>query len=431
MNETLQDNLLQLLRDETKPALGVTEPMSVALAAATAYKALGGEIRGIRVITNPELFKTGASVVIPGTREIGIPMAAAFGALVGDPSLGLEVLRNLDADSVDRASTLVKNGSVSVETKKDEHRLYVEVEITTDTGTARAIARGRHDNVVLVGEDTADFGSEEEPPSSAFEFDLRPVPAAHLLHFARTVPFEYITFLLGAVEMNLKLAELGLLGGYGLEAGLTISKMIEDGTLSDDFSSRAEILVAAACDARLGGASLPAMSIAGSGSHGITATLPLSAVATRYAKTEEELARAVALSFLITLFVKTFSGRLSALCGCAVAAGAGASAGIALMLGGTDEQIGSAVKNVAADVTGIICDGGNFGCALKTATGAASAIRSALLALRGHAVPPGSGIVAESLDETIRNLGMVSAPGMTATDEVIMDIVARSHRPTT
>ncbi len=423
--------ILQILAGEMKPALGVTEPMAVALAAAKAREVLGGELLAVKIITNPALFKTGASVVLPGTDRTGFPLAAVLGFLVGDARLGLEVLRHVDADGVQQALAIVAKGIVSVEIKRGESDLYVEVSITTDAGTARVVVAGRHDNVVLVEKNGRRLFNEDAASQGPRPVSMSSVTFADLVRFARTMPRDAIQFVQAAIDMNRELAEEGLSGRYGMAAGAAMARMVAAGTVAGDVIADAQILVAAACDARLGGASKPAMSIAGSGSHGITATLPLLAVARRFNKSDDQLLRAVTLSLLVTLYVKAFSGRLSALCGCAVGAGAGASAGAALLLDGRDEQIGAAVKNLAADVTGIICDGGNYGCALKCATGACSALRSALLAVSGHVVPDRSGIVSESVDDTIRNIGMISSPGMVHTDEVILDIMSTGggHHP--
>lgn len=416
--------ILRTLVDDMKPALGVTEPIAVALAAAKAREVLDGELLALHVTTNPGLYKTGASVVLPGTDRTGFPLAAVLGMLVGDARLGLEVLRNVDSESMERALEIVAKGVVTVEIKRGESDLYVEVRAATDHGEARVVLAGRHDNVVLVERNGltlygGDLTSRDSSHSGALSCSF-----AELVSFARTVPREDVAFVREAVEMNRELAEEGLSGRWGMAVGAGLAGMVAAGTIAGDVVSDAQILVAAACDARLGGARKPAMSIAGSGSHGITATLPLLAVARRFNKPDEQFLRAVALSLLVTMYVKVFSGRLSALCGCAVGAGAGVSAGAAMLLDGNDEQIGAAIKNLAADVTGMICDGGNFGCALKTATGASSGLRAALLAVAGHFIPDRSGIVAESVDATIKNMGMISSPGMVHTDEVILDIMS-------
>jgi len=227
---------------------------------------------------------------------------------------------------------------------------------------------------------------------------------------------------LEAVKMNKELGQAGMKKA-GMGAGVAISKLIKEHKISDDIRSYAQMLSALAVDARLGGVQKPAMSISGSGAHGIIASMPLAAVAERMEIGEEKLARAIALTYLITIYIKEYSGRLSAFCGCAVAAGTGASAGIVYLLGGNDKQIEYAINNMAANITGMICDGGNFGCALKAISGAGAAVISALFAIENVVIPNGSGIVGKTVEETMMNMGKIASPGMVQTDDVILDIM--------
>lgn len=425
MEGKIEKELVRILKDEMKPALGVTEPVAVALASAKAYRAVGGELGGIKITTDPALFKTGLSCVVPGTTAIGFAMAAVLGALVGNPSLELEVLKHVDKKSVVKARSLLQKRIVDITVKEGQASIYVEAVVRTSKGVGRAIIKGTHTNVVLVEADgkaiyKKEWSEEEEKGSGVANLEV-----ADLIRFVKEIPFEDIKFVLDAVKMNKELAQEGLTGRFGMGVGTTMSSLLGENKKADDPITEAQILVASACDARLGGAQKPAMSIAGSGNHGITATLPVAVVAQRGGIGEERLARAIALSFLITIYIKAYSGRLSAFCGCAVTAAAGASAGIVCLLGGGDEQIGYAIKNVAADLTGLLCDGANFGCALKTSTGAGAAIRAALLALRGVVIPADSGIVGKGVEETIKNMGAISSPGMVETDRVILDIMRR------
>ncbi len=228
--------------------------------------------------------------------------------------------------------------------------------------------------------------------------------------------------------MNRALAEEGLAGNWGIGAGAALAELVKDQNLGRDVVTKAQTLIAAASDARLGGASKPAMSIHGSGLHGVTASLILAVMAEEKKVERERLIRGLALAFLLTSYIKEFSGRLSAFCGCAVTAAVGASAGIVYLLSGTREQIGFAVKNMAGDVTGMLCDGANLSCSLKTSTGAAAAIKAALLALNDIVVPHGNGIVDRDVDLTIRNIGRISSPGMVETDKVVLDIMAERRQ---
>ena len=429
-NGNIDKNLLAILKEEMKPALGVTEPVAVALASAKAFQAVGGELKEIRITTDPTLYKMGVSVVVPGTNETGFPMAALLGAIVGDAEIGLEVLKHVNEESVAKAKALLDKGIVKTSIKGDETRIYVEASVKTSKGYGRAVIRDMHDSVVLVEFNNKVVYQKDEIDRQGKKFNIRSLAVNDLIQFAKNIPFEDIEFVLDAVTMNKELAQDGLTGRFGMGVGASIVRLLEENKLSQDAITSAEIAVAAACDARLGGAQKPAMSIAGSGNHGITASLPVAAIAEKLAVGKEELARALALSFLITIYIKVYSGRLSAFCGCAVTAGAGASAGIVYLLKGSDEQIGHAIKNVAADVTGIICDGGNFGCALKTSTGVGAAIRAAFLAVENVVIPAASGIVADDVDETIVNMGKISNPGMLETEKVILDIVSNRKQIT-
>lgn len=422
MQRKTEKALLKLLKEEMKPAIGCTEPIAVALASSTAYQAIGGKLERIRIIVDPALFKTSTTVVIPGTNGRGYALAAMLGALVGDPSLGLEVLKHVKAESVVKANSWLKRGIVEVAMEKKGAGVYAEAVVKTNKGTARTVIKDSHTNIVLVEVNKEVIYKKKEKRKEG-RFDITKLSVTDLVNFIKGIPFEDIKFILDAVKMNKELAQEGLTGRFGIGVGANMLSLLEEGKIADDPITSAQILVAAACDARFGGSQRPAMSIAGSGSHGITASLPVAVIAERKGIEEEKLARAIALSFLLTIYIKAYSGRLSAFCGCAVTAAAGASAGIVYLLGGSDEQIGHAITNMAADITGIICDGGNFSCALKTSTGAGAAVRAAFLALRGAVIPAHIGIVGKDVEVTIKNMGKISSPGMVETDKVLLDIM--------
>ncbi len=423
MKNGTNEQLLQILKAEMKPALGVTEPLVVALASARAYQAVGGELQRIRITTDPALFKTGLCCIIPGTNQTGFAIAAVLGVLVGNPDMELEVLRDIDEQTLMKANSLLDKGIVDVIVKEDQATIYVEAVVATSKGVGTAIIEGTHTGVVVVKANEKVIYNKQKIKHAPKGSNIIDYSVDVLIQFAKNVSFDDIEFVLDAVEMNKRLAQEGLSGQFGMRAGVMMYQDVNDKTIQEDPIAWAEALVAAACDARLGGAQQPAMSIAGSGCHGVTATLPIAVVAESRGIANERLARAVALSLLLTIYIKAYSGILSAFCGCAVTAAVGASAGMVFLLGGNDEQIGYAIANMAADITGVICDGANFGCALKTSTGAGSAMRAAFLALRGAVVPAGSGIVGKGVEETIKNIAMISSPGMLETDRVILDII--------
>ena len=422
------ENLVKVLKKEMKPALGITELGAIALACAKAYRAIGGNLQKIDIVTDPGIFKNGFSCVVPGTREIGNEIAAILGVLVGTPELELEVLKNVKAEDVVKAKKLRGEGIAKVSVKRGLTEIFIDATVTTDKGIGRAVIKRRHTNIVLIeANGKIQYKAEkEEEKKREMEFTLTNFKLTDFEEFVNEVAFEDIRFTLEAVKMNKELGQAGMKKA-GMGAGVAISKLIKEHKISDDIRSYAQMLSALAVDARLGGVQKPAMSISGSGAHGIIASMPLAAVAERMEIGEEELARAIALAYLITIYIKEYSGKLSAFCGCAVAAGTGASAGIAYLLGGNEKQIEYAINNMAANITGMICDGGNFGCALKAITGAGAAVISALFAIENVVIPKGSGIVGKTVEETMMNMGKIASPGMIQTDDIILDIMlARS-----
>ena len=418
--------ILNILRGEVKPALGVTEPVSVALAAAKAYQTIGGKLKSIRILVDPSLFKNAFFCMIPGTDDFGLELAAVLGVMKGVPEAGMEVLKKVGKKDAGEARALLRDVPVKVSIKSGHIGLHVRAEVTTSRGTGSVLIEKKHDHVTLVkkkGKIVYRAARKSEAGTGSDEF--KNLTIADLVHFAGNVPSKEIRFVLDAAEMNSALAREGLRARWGMGAGLQLHALMRKGKLARDAVSRSQINVAAATDARLGGAKLPAMSVAGSGTHALTAVLPIVAMAKQLKIGKEKMTRAIALSLLVTIYMKMFTGRLSAFCGCAVTAGSGAAAGIVMMLGGGEKEIGHAIINMAADVTGIICDGANFGCSLKTSTGAASALKAAFLALNGTVMKAGSGIVGRTVEETIRNMGDLSSKSMDAVNNGILDIMTK------
>lgn len=424
-----QEKLTGLLKGEMKPALGVTEISAVALACSRAHEAVDGKIRKIEVTTDPGLFKNTYSCRIPGTEEAGHELAAILGALAGGSDLGLEVLSNIEDKDVIEAKELRDEGKCDVNIEEGLTEVLVDARVTTDKGVGRAVIKNAHTNIVLVeANDNTLFEKEKErEEKEKNQFDLTALEVSDFKKFVDEVPFGDIDFVLESIEMNKKLVEEGL-EGAGMEVGATISKFLDGDRAPESAITHAQILTACGVDARLGGVRKPAMSIAGSGAHGIIATMPLYALAEDRSLGEEKLARAIALSYLITLYIKKCSGKLSAFCGCAIAAGTGASAGSVYLMGGDQKQIEHAINNMGGNVTGMICDGGNLGCALKAATGAGAAVMSAFLSMENTVIPEDSGIVGETVEETMKNMGKIASPGMVKTDEVILNIMRERTR---
>ncbi len=415
----------ELLKQDMKPALGVTEPGAIALAAANAYEAVGGRLQKISLELDTGLYKNAYACAIPGTKAFGIETAALLGILAGEPRLELQVLANVSEEDVEKAQELKQSNVVTTKLKEDAEGIYLDCKVITDQGWGRCLILNNHTNVVLLENDQNIIFKQKPQSGPRQGQSFKTGSVADFLQFTNEVPFEEIAFVLEAVQMNKRLGKAAEEAGMGLASAL--EELERQNTLAGDVFLRAQFLTAAAMDARMGGMPLPAMSISGSGSHGIIATMPIAAVAEAEKIGEEKLARAVVLSFLVNMFIKEYSGRLSAFCGCAIAAGTGASAGIVHLMGGGKKQIESAINNMAANITGMICDGGNYGCSLKAATAARAAVMSAFLAMADRTVPANAGIVGVTAEETMRNMGKIAAPGMQGTEKVIIEIIREKN----
>ncbi len=417
---------IKLLKAEVVPALGCTEPIAVALAVAKARETLGEIPTSIKLFLSPNIFKNGMGVGIPGTGMTGLPIAAALGAIFGKSADCLELLTGVDDNDVNRAKSLVSENKVSIKVKEGTEKLYIEAVCSNSQGNwAKAIITDKHSNISkvelngklidckTVKQDYSDNDSKKESVSLTVE---------SIFDFITDVPFKDIEFILKTVEYNTTIANEGLSKDYGLRVGRVLKGYIDKGILADDLMNNAMYLTAAACDARMAGCTLPVMSNSGSGNQGLTATLPVYSAAIRFKSSNEELARALALSHLVAIHIKHHLGRLSALCGCVVAA-AGAGCGVSYLMGGRLNEAIFTIKNMVGNVTGMVCDGAKEGCALKVSSGVSSAIQSALLAMQGVVISSNDGIIDDDIEKTIRNLAMVGSEGMTQTDELLLKIM--------
>jgi L-cysteine desulfidase len=351
---------------------------------------------------------------------VGLPIAAAIGAVAGDPAAGLEVLHAVVPAHLPAACTLAGNTRIGI--KDVEDSLYAEVEAAAGTATARVVIRHGHTRIVLKElNGTALFRDEPEPGGAAGSA-MPPMTLAGLIEFAAGVPLDEITFMRDAAGLNAALSEEGRTGNYGMRIGAALNEQVSQGVLTDDLLTIAMRLSAAASDARMGGAMLPAMSNSGSGNQGIAATMPVIAAATLVGAGDEKRLRAVTLSHIVAIYIKSYQNALSALCAACTAA-MGSAAAITWLLGGDAAAMAYAIENMVGDVAGIICDGAKAGCAMKVSTAAASAVKAALLALSGIRVSATDGIVAEGVDASIRNLGRLSTEGMLETDRQIVRIM--------
>ena len=440
-----QAELIELIHKEVKPALGCTEPIAVALAVAKAVDIISencthcgdcplwrqtADFR-ITVEVSGNILKNGMGVGIPGTGMVGLPIAAALGAVCGDSALGLEVLHRVSESAVARAKELIDAKRVAISVADIDRLLYVKATVSMGHGLeasaevnphAYAVIEDDHDKIVETSfADRILMSSESGAAAkdrSTLDYGLT---VREIYDFACTADYKDIDFILDDRTLNMALAKEGLEGDYGLRVGKAIRENQLE-VFGDDLMSYAMGLTAAASDARMAGCTLPAMSNSGSGNQGITVSMPIIAYALKYGIGDEPLARALILSNLVAIHIKGYLGKLSALCGCVVAS-TGSACGIVYLQGGTYEQVCAAIKNMVGNITGMVCDGAKVGCAMKVASGVSSAVQSAVLALRGTCIPSTDGIIEDDIEKTIRNLGAIGSVGMQATDRMILDIM--------
>lgn len=439
-----REQIIDIIHREVKPALGCTEPIAVALAVAKAVEIItdncpcicpeGWRLEAdfrIDVAVSGNILKNGMGVGIPGTGMVGLPVAAALGAVCGESARGLEVLAALNDRSVKRAKALVAGGKVHISVADTDRLLYVKATVSVDGRAeasaevdphAYAVIEDDHDRIVETSfADKILMSSESGAAAVERTADNDGLTVREIYDFACGVPYEKIAFILEDRSLNLALAREGLKGDYGMKVGKAIRENQKE-VFGDDFMSFAMGMTAAASDARMAGCTLPAMSNSGSGNQGITVSMPVIAYAMKYGVDDERLARALILSNLVAIHIKSYLGKLSALCGCVVAS-TGSACGIVWLQGGSYEQVCYAIKNMAGNITGMVCDGAKVGCAMKVASGVSSAVQSAVLAMRGTCIPSTDGIIDDDIEKTISNLGAIGSAGMKAADHMILDIM--------
>jgi len=420
-------SFIRAVREEVKPALGCTEPVSLALACALAAEQLAGEVTKIDAWVSPNLMKNGLGVTVPGTGMVGLPIAAALGAIGGNARAGLEVLKDVSADALARAKALLEAGQVQVKLQEPcDEILYSRACVHAGEASAMVTIAGGHTRVVeVVCRGETRFRLDEQPD----EVNDDPLAAlanatlSQIVEFAEQVPLESIRFILDAGRLNDALSREGLSGSWGLHVGATLNKQRSRGWVAQDLGSDIVIRTSAASDARMGGATLPAMSNSGSGNQGIAATMPVVVVAEHVHADDERLARALMLSHLAAIYIHYQLPRLSALCA-ATTASMGAAAGMAWLLGGRYQTIAMAIGSMIGDVSGMICDGASNSCAMKVSTSVGSAWKAVMMALDDTAVTGNEGIVAHDVEQSIANLCALACRSMQATDTQIIEIMA-------
>jgi L-cysteine desulfidase len=419
-----EDRYLELLKREVVPALGCTDPIAIALAASKARSVLPRDPDRIDIILSRNMLKNAMAVGIPGAGDSGVELAAALGSFAGEHDAGLRVLKALGDTGVQRARQFVNERRVGVRLQENSSEpLYIEVVMAAGADMSRAIIRGDYARVTLIELNGIPSFKLEQPAHAADGHDAAE-PAAltirDILEFAAGVPLDRILFMLDAAAMNQALSAEGLSNEYGLSVGRLMRAAAETGLLGDSLATRATVATAAAVDARMSGCFLPAMTNSGSGNQGITATMPVVVTASERHASDEQLARALVVSHLVSIHMRQHFDRLSPMCG-TIPAATGAACGVLHILGGGYEQAVAAIANMAGNLSGMICDGAKPGCALKASSAVQAAFASAVLAKQNVRVSGSEGIVDTDVENIIDNLGHLGSEGMRQTDAMILD----------
>ncbi|MBP2662926.1 MAG: protein yhaM [Firmicutes bacterium] len=416
---------IKAVKKEVVPALGCTEPISLALAAAIAAQHLGKPVEQIEVKVSANLMKNGMGVTVPGTGTTGLLIAAAVGALGGDPEGKLEVLKNLTTEQVAEGKRMIAEKRVQISIADVPNILYSEARVMHGEEWVRVCIADTHTQVVRIeknGKVVHQAESQKHEADAGVDYSMAGVRARDIYDFAVEVPLEMIDFIREAAILNELLAKEGMSGSYGLHIGATMNRQMNHGLLSDSLLTQVLMRTAAASDARMGGATLPAMTNSGSGNQGIAATIPVIVVAEHVGANEETLTRALMLSHLMAIYIHDKLPKLSALCAVTTAS-MGSAAGMAWLLKGDFATVSMAISNMIGDVAGMICDGASNSCAMKVSTSATAAYKAVLMALEGIRVMENEGIVAGDVDQSIANLGELACRGMVQTDEQILQIM--------
>lgn len=428
ITQEIRNSIIALVHQQVVPAIGCTEPICVALATAKATEKLGTTPEKITARLSANILKNAMGVGIPGTGMVGLPIAIALGALVGKSIYGLEVLRDSNAEWVERGKQYIAEGRINISLAtpeemaarniKNDEKLFVDITVEADGREASSTIAHLH-TCFVTGDATAGLPNDE----TGMDDFVPPTLNLRLVYdFATTAPLEEIEFINEAGRLNMEASRLSLENNYGHCLGKAMHRPLGRGIMGDSIFSHVLMATSSACDARMAGAMIPVMSNSGSGNQGICATNPVMAFAAENHNTYEERTRALMLSHLTAIYIKQHLGSLSALCGCIVAS-TGSSCGITYLMGGDYERVTAAVKNMIANLTGMICDGAKPSCALKLTTGVSTAILSAMLAMQGECVTSVEGIIDDDVDRSIRNLATIGADAMNETDRCVLDIM--------
>lgn len=419
---------IHLLQTELVVALGCTEPVAIALAAAKARSYIQGPITQVTVHASAGIIKNALAVGIPGTHITGIDFVAALGAIAGNADKQLEVLADIQSSDVAMAQSMVEQGLSVVHLADTTRKLYIEVIVNTAHSYAKVVITDNHTNITLIEVDgkVVETGGCANASFKSSKEQREELTVDGIIEFVNTVDLAELQLVKQSIELNRRAGLDGLANNYGLQVGKTIKENVQKGILSDDLISHAMALASAGSDGRMAGSSMPVMANSGSGNQGIAATNPVIAAAEKLGSSEEQLIRAVALSHLVTIHIKSKFGRLSALCGVTVS-GTGASCGITHLLGGGNNEIKAAIQNMLGNVTGMMCDGAKGGCAMKVATCTSAAVQSALLASKGMTISSTNGFIEKDAEKTIDNFCRIGNEATSDIDKLVLEMMLNKN----
>lgn len=423
LNDCERKEIIALMQREVVPAMGCTEPVAVALCAARSAELLGETPEEITVELSANILKNAMGVGIPGTGMIGLPIAIALGVTIGKSEYQLEVLRDVNDEAVRKASRLIDEKRISIKLKPGiDEKLYIEVTTVSGEHSAKVIIAGGHTSCVFEQKDDTVITDKRCGGGGVQQQGDVDLTMKKVWDFAMTTPLNELRFILESRRLNKAIAERSFAGAFGHSVGRTLHCERQRAIMGDSPFSRILSYTSAACDARMAGAAIPVMSNSGSGNQGIAATLPVVVYAEEVYASEEQTIRALVLSHLTVIYIKQSLGRLSALCGCVVAA-TGSACGLCYLMGGDYDKVVASVKNMIANLTGMICDGAKPSCAMKVTSGVSTAMISAMMAMEGHCVTSVEGIIDDDVDKSIRNLTTIGHDGMNETDRLILQIM--------
>lgn len=411
--------LLDILKDQIKPALGCTEPGALAYGVSRAKELLGEDIEKLEITVDKNIYKNGMGVYIPGTKEKGLKFASALSLVIGESEFGLECLKEVDENSIKKAHDISSKDIIKIDVRDDEKEIYIDIKAYSKDNSSRIIIKENHTNITYesFNDEILLDKKNTQVKDKPLRLQILDYSINDLVDFIDSISIDDLLFIKDGIDMNLDIADMGYHNKLDAGIGMYLYEA------SNDSYTLAKAMTALASEARMSGLLHPVMSSAGSGNHGLVAIIPLAVIGKELNKSQEEIIRSVSLSHLITIYIKARLGALSPICGCGVAAGTGCAAGLVYLMGGNKGQIALSINNMIAGLTGMICDGAKIGCAYKLAISVDSAKDAALMALSDIKIPCDNGILGCNPEMTIENLGKLSNLGMDNTDSAILDIM--------